>query len=207
LTGEIAASLHTNKTIQFGASSSMITGPYDVNQHTVMGVAYTNTQYYFKATGTSSYFPASNYTWTLFSPTGNPTLYGGSQPYITFNESGNHTLEVAKSSDCGTVTSSIFIDVQDNFSGFSIMASPNPVTSENLTITIQDESKQVQSLPENGEMKVELFHFNSATKRKQWTFKNHQRQLNLNFKGIEKGIYILRVSKGSHQQSKQIIIE
>ncbi len=42
-----------------------------------MGVAYTNTPYYFLATEPSQHFPPTQYTWTLFSPT-DPTLYSGS---------------------------------------------------------------------------------------------------------------------------------
>lgn len=207
ITSGDCGTISVSKTFQFGATPTTIIGPYDITQHTVMGVAYTNTTYYFLAGETSPYFPAQSYTWTLFPPTGNPTLYAGSQPYITLTETGYHTLQVSKMTDCGAVVSSIIINVQENLSGFRVMAAPNPVTNDVMNVTIDNESTQVQSLPQNGNMIVELFHFNSAMKRKQWTLKNHQKQFQLNLSGVPKGNYILRITKGNYQQSRQIIIE
>jgi hypothetical protein len=196
-----------SRTFQYGAPPATILGPYDPNQNTVMGVAYTNKTYYFLASETSPYFPAQSYTWTLFPPAGNPTLYGGSKPYITFSETGYHTLQVSKMTECGAVVSSLFLNVQEDVSGFSVMTAPNPVTSDVLSVTIESESAQVQQLPQEDAMTVELYDFNSAVKRKQWTLKNYQKQFQLNLTGVPKGLYVLRITKGNYQQSKQIIKE
>lgn len=195
-----------SKTFQFGATSSLIIGPYDVDEHTVMGVAYTNTPYYFTPYESSVHFPALSYTWTLFPPTGNPTLYSGSQPYITFTEEGLHTLQLQKTTECGVVTSSVVLNVQLNQSGFLLMAAPNPVTGDVMNISIEQENAQLKSLPADGETFVELYHFNSAMKIREWKFKNSQRQFQLDVRGIAKGKYIVRVRKGNVQQSKQILI-
>ncbi|MBW7840688.1 MAG: T9SS type A sorting domain-containing protein [Chitinophagaceae bacterium] len=207
ITSGDCGTITVSRTFQFGVLPTTIIGPYDITQHTVMGVAYTNTTYYFLAGETSPHFPAQSYTWTLFPPTGNPTLYAGGQPYITFAETGYHTLQVSKMTNCGAVVSSIIINVQENMSGFRVMAAPNPVTNDVMNVTIDNESSQVQSLPQNGNMMVEMFHFNSAMKRKQWTLKNHQKQFQLNLRGVPKGNYILRITKGNYQQSRQIIVE
>ncbi len=196
-----------NKTFQYGNTPSIVTGPYDINQHTIMGVAYTNTQYYFKATESSTAFPASNYTWTLFPPTGNPTLYGGSTIYVTCVETGIHTLQVEKTTVCGTVTSQITFNVEQNLAGFSMAIAPNPVTDQTVNILISDETSEVASLSPDGKTMVELFSFNFAKKEKQWTFNNSSKAFKLNLAGLAKGTYVLKITKGDYQQTKQIIIK
>jgi hypothetical protein len=196
-----------DRTFLLGVPATTIIGPYDITQHTVMGVAYAGSTYYFLAGESSPHFPPiGTYTWTLFPPTGNPTLYAGSQPYISFTETGLHTLQVAKNTACGTITTSILLEVQENISGFRMMAAPNPTNSNNITVSIEEESSQLQNLPPDGDMIVELFHFNSATKQKEWKVKNHQKKFSLNLHGVAKGNYLLRVTRGNQQQTRQIII-
>jgi hypothetical protein len=88
-------------------------------------------EYYFYVNETSTVFPATSYTWTLFPPTGNPTLHSGAQPYMVFDEAGTHLMQVTKNTDCGSITSEIEFDVQECLNGFS--AYPNP-SSGILTI-------------------------------------------------------------------------
>ncbi|MBB1287303.1 T9SS type A sorting domain-containing protein [Flavisolibacter sp. BT320] len=195
------------RSITVGAQPPSIIGPYDINRNTVMGVAYVNKTYYFTPLETSTFFPALGYTWTLFPPTGNPTLYGGSKPYIMFSETGYHTLQVAKNTDCGVVTSSILVNVQQELDGFRMAVAPNPVTGDVLNVTITDETASTQAIPADGDMSVELFELNSTMKRKEWKVKNHQKQFALNVGGLAKGIYILRVTRGNKQQSKQVIVQ
>lgn len=192
-----------SKTFQFGAFPAGIVGPYDVNQHTVMGVAYTNTPYYFIAVEDAVYFQGLNYTWTVFPPTGNPTLYSGNQPYMMFTEAGYHTLQLSKLSECGTVVSTVIVDVQENMSGFMILAYPNPVTSDNLNVSITQQNSELQALPTH----VELFNFNNFTKAREWTLPASQLIGNFNLSGLGKGYYVLRVTKGAYKQSKLILVQ
>lgn len=194
-----------SKTFQFGATASTIIGPYDINQHTIMGVAYTNTTYYFVANEISSFFPAQSYTWTLFPPTDNPTLYSGQQPYITFIEPGYHTLQVSKQTECGSIVSSIIINVQQNYNGFRLSASPNP-TSNQITATIDEETNEMKALSTDTDIKFELYDFNTAQIKKQWTYKNVQSIFTLNLSGINNGTYVLKATKGKHNRAIKIII-
>lgn len=198
-------SMTVSKTFQFGVPPTIITGPYDITQHTVMGVACINEEYYFTATESSSYFPPTNYTWTLFPPVGNPTLYAGSQPYITFDELGYHTLQVAKTTQCGTTISSVIIDVQECI-GLRIAVSPNPAT-EMVLVNVDDESEDSKGSNKKNDIKMELFQFNTGVKHKQWSVNNNQKQFSLNLKGINKGVYVLRITKGKHQRSVKLIVE
>jgi len=188
-----------------GPPAVSIIGPYDPVQHTIMGVACIGQQYYFVA---SDVEPGQSYTWTLFPPAGSndlPSLYSGSTVYLTFNETGNYILRVSKSNSCGSTFTDATISPQQCFL-FSITASPNP-TSDVLNITIDNETAEVQSLDPNQNMLVELFNFNYTSKKKQWIFKNYQKQLSLNLNGLTKGTYILRVTKGDYKQVKKIILQ
>lgn len=183
-----------------------IVGPYDPVQHTIMGVPCVGQQYYFIATDIET---GQSYTWTLSPPPGsndNPTLYSGSTVYLTFNETGYYTLQVSKTNNCGTSISSIQLNVQDCLNGFSVIASPNPASSE-LTVTITNESENVSSLSRSELIKMEVYEFNSGTKQKQWTFINDKKQFTLNLNGISKGAYLLKVTKGRYSQSTKIIIQ
>ncbi len=123
--------------------------------------------------------------------------------YLNFSEPGYHTLRLDKATSCGTITTEVIINVQENYR-FELMASPNP-TTDAVNIIIANESPQVRSLPQNDNMIVELFNFNTSLKAKQWTFKNHQKQFGLNLFGLPAGQYLLSVKKGTYRKTLQII--
>ena len=88
---------------------------------------------------------------------------------------------------------------------FRLSASPNP-TSDVLQVTIDNETQQVKALNKDENINIELIDFNTATKRKSWSFKNVQNTFNLSVANLPKGQYIIRVTKGNFKQTKQIIV-
>lgn len=192
------------RTVYIGPVPSPLTGPYDPIQHTVMGVACTGQQYYFQ----SDSDPASTYVWTLIPPPGStqPTyLFSGSTAYMSFAEVGCYTLTVAKTNSCGTVVSKRNVCTEQCYSGFTVMASPNPA-SDVLLVTIDNETADVKALSVDENIMIELYDFNTSVKQKQWSFKNDNNRFSLNLNGVPKGKYVLRVKKGNYSQSTQLIV-
>lgn len=195
-----------NKSLLAGPPTVTIIGPYEPVEHTIMGVACVRKQYYFIASDNET---GQTYTWTLFPPPGStdfPTLYSGSTVYLTFGETGYYTLRVSKTNSCGTTSTDMVINAQECINGFRVMASPNPAT-DMIVVTTDNETGEVKSLSKDENVKIELYQFNTGTKQKQWSFKNSQKQFTLNVSGINKGLYVLKVSKGKYQQSIKVIIE
>jgi Secretion system C-terminal sorting domain len=98
----------------------------------------------------------------------------------------------------------MIIPVQQNY-GFRISASPNP-TSDDLNVTIDNETADVKALKKEENIKIDLIDFVTGTKRKSWSYKNVQNTFNLSVANLPKGQYVIRVSKGRYKQTKQIII-
>jgi hypothetical protein len=195
-----------HKFLRAGPPAITILGPYDPVDNTIMGVACAGKQYYFKAGDPET---GQSYAWTLFPPPGSggfPTIYSGSTVYITPNDIGYNTLHVAKTNSCGSTSTDMIVDVQQCFSGFNVIASPNP-TKDQLTVTIANETDEVKTLSKDENVKMELYDFNTGTNKKQWEFKTHQKQYTLKLSGIKKGIYILKVTKEKQQQSVKLVIE
>lgn len=198
-----STTFNINKNITVGAQSISIIGPYDPVQHTIMGVVCQGKQYYFIA-GDSE--PMQTYTWTVFPPPGSidlPAMYSGSTVYLTFSELGYYTLRVSKTNSCGTTFTDVVLHVQECMSGFGLRTSPNP-TKATISVTIENETKLVSA---SKDVKVELFNFYTGERKRQWSFGNNQKQFNLNVSGLAKGIYILKITKGKHQQSSKVMIE
>ena len=191
-----------------GPLSPYISGPFDPIQNTIMNVAYVGEQYYFIASEYIPESPAPTYTWTLTPPPGsggNVSLFSGGTIYLYFNDGeGNYTLNLTKTTSCGSNSIAIVIPVQQNY-GFRISASPNP-TSDVLNVTIDNETADVKALKKEENIKIDLIDFVTGTKRKSWSYKNVQNTFNLSVANLPKGQYVIRVSKGSYKQTKQIII-
>ena len=191
-----------------GPIPAYIEGPFDPVQNTIMGVAYTGQQYYFVASEYVPESPAPTYIWTLTPPAGSggsTSLFGGHKIYLYFNDGeGDYILDLAKTTACGTNHTTMVIHVQQNY-GFRLSASPNP-TSDVLQVTIDNETPQAKALNKDENISIELFDFNSATKRKNWSFKNVQNTFNLSVANLPKGQYIIKVTKGNYKQTKQIIV-
>lgn len=194
------------KTVQMGNTFPTFVGPYDVDQHTIMGVTCVGTQYYYVATGNPA---GQSYTWTLFPPAGSsdlPSMYSGSTVYLTFNETGIYTLRLSKTNSCNTTMMEKQINVQGCVSGFGIIVAPNPA-SDVITVSIVNENDEVKSLSNTSNLKIELYQFNTGVKQKQWAFNNQQKQMALPVNSMPKGIYILKVTKGKFSQSEKVVIE
>lgn len=191
-----------------GPPPTEIIGPYDPVQHTIMGVACVGKQYYFVASDPND--PGSqSYTWTLFPPVGStefPTMYSGTTVYLKFNEIGYHTLRVSKTNSCGSSYTDRLINAVECPNGFSVVASPIPAKNL-ITVTTINETSSVKTLSKTEMVKIELYEFNTGLKQKQWQFKNDQQQFTLNVSEINKGIYVLKITKSDYQSSVKVIIE
>lgn len=192
--------------VVMGPSLVTIAGPYDPVQHTIMGVACVGEQYYFTP---FEYFNSNDsYTWTLFPPVGsneNIRLFSGWQVQFDFYVTGYHILRVTKTNSCGSTSTDMTINVQECFNNFRLTVSPNPATSQ-ITASIDDESNQVKALGADTDIKFEIYNFNTGSKQKQWKYKNNQSQFTLNLSGLNKGVYILKASKGKYSQSIKVIL-
>lgn len=192
------------KQIAAGPPLINILGPYDPIQHTIMGVACVGEEYYFIANDSET---GQTYTWTLFPPTGSseyPRMFSGSQVQFDFVVPGYHTLRVAKTNSCGTTYTEISINVQECF-GFRLSASPNPATDQ-ITATIDEETKAVKTLSPDTDIRFELYNFNTGLRQRQWIFKNNQNQFRLSLSGLNKGVYVLNATKGKYKQSIKVIV-
>lgn len=193
--------------VVMGPSLVTIAGPFDPIQHTIMGVACVGEEYYF--TPYTPAEPGDSYTWTLFPPIGsneNIRLFSGWQVQFDFFVTGQHTLRASKTNSCGSTFTDMTINVQECYENFRMTASPNPASSQ-ITVTIDDESNQVKALSPDTDIKFEIFEFNSGIKKKQWNHKNSSKQFNLNLSGLNKGVYVLKGTKGKYRQSIKIVIQ
>lgn len=146
----------------------------------------------------------SSYPFT-YSPSGPALNFSGSSGSTAYNQR-NGIFDFTANTGCGTTTSTFTWPVIVQGWGFRVSASPNPATN-NLTVSIVDESPEVKALSKNETVTMTLYNLNSAIAVKTWTFKNNQTKFNLNISNLKKGNYILKVQKGKYQQSEQIIIE
>ncbi len=206
LCGDPNATIQIQKSVIAGPPPAEITGPYDPQQHTIMGVMCTGDSYYFTAYDND---PGSSYTWTLTAPpnytTILPTMYSGSPVYMSADSVGTWTLQLAKSNTCGTTITTKYLDVEECYNFFTIIAYPNPAKG-NIKVTIQqNDAKSRNTL--TGNVLIELYNFNTAARQKQWTFAGVQSQYDLNIAQVPKGIYILRVSVAGIQQSTKLVVE
>lgn len=200
--------IEIEKNLKAGPYPSFILGPYEPLAHTIMGVTCLNEQYYFVASEVL-YDPQQSYMWVLFPPPSSssfPTLHSGSTIYLTFIETGLHTLRVTKTNSCGNISTDMLIDVQLCSGSLRIIASPNP-TKNKLTVQLMDPYDNHEQLSLEEVVAMELYQAATGIKKRSWSFKNNQKSFELNVAGLNRGIYILRVSKGKFWHTKQIIIE
>ncbi|MGQ0739278.1 MAG: T9SS type A sorting domain-containing protein [Bacteroidota bacterium] len=126
----------------------------------------------------------------------------GSSAYNQRNGIFNFTANTG----CGTATTTFTWPVIVQGWGFRVAVNPNPA-SDNLIVSITDESKEVKALSQDETVTLTLYNLNSTIIVKRWTFKNNQARFNLNVSDVKMGHYILVAQKGKHQQSEQIFIE
>jgi hypothetical protein len=144
-----------------------------------------------------------------------PGLYPTGSP-IPMNYMGTPgsyvVVEIRLTTPCGTSPwmgyEVEFVDcsMMKNSGQFDVKASPNPV-SDNLYVTLENESAEVKTLKRSENVKFALYDFNRGRLVKQWSFGNDQKGYKLNVTGIRAGKYILVVTKGKYRQSTHIIID
>lgn len=88
---------------------------------------------------------------------------------------------------------------------FRITVSPNPVSGKELTVVIDNLSKEMKLLNNEAPVSYQLFHFSTKQPVKQWQLKNSSLQ-RLNISDVKPGEYLMVVTKGKKQQSAKIII-
>ena len=125
--------------------------------------------------------------------------------YFSINTGQTASYQMTAIGPCGTYTKNFGATVQQG-GGFLISPSPNPA-SENLKVSITDESPEVKALSAEENIVLSLYQFNSTILTKEWHFKNNQKQFSLNVSDLKRGQYILVVTKGKFKQSQQVIIE
>lgn len=126
----------------------------------------------------------------------------GSTPY----EQRSVTFTSTVLYGCVAVNNSFnFSVIVQGWGFFSITASPNPATDD-LNVTVSDESPEVKSLSKDEKVIIQLYELNTNLLARQWNFKNDQSQYKLNVRGLRSGQYILIISKGKYKESKHIII-
>jgi Secretion system C-terminal sorting domain len=123
----------------------------------------------------------------------------GSTPYQT----RNGIFNVSAQTSCGAFDGTFTWPVVVQGWSFTISVSPNPAM-DYLIVSIKEELPNVNK---EEDITMTLYDLNSTAVIKIWNFKNNQNMFNLNISGINRGHYILVVSKSNYQQSKQIIIE
>lgn len=166
--------------------------------------------YIFRPTLVTGTYP-SQYQWSYrVSGTTTETIISstGEDGLFIFPNTGTYDILVRPVNDCGIgATASVkTIDVVFScYSGFSMAVTPNPASSD-INITIDRESEEVKSLSKNQQVLFQLYELNTRMLVKQWSFDNALNKRQLNISNIKSGNYILVVTKGKFQHSKQIVI-
>lgn len=143
-----------------------------------------------------------------------------SQSPVTINGggAGNHILRCDVTNACGTA--SISQSYNRPPSGFRIVVSPNPVSS-NLAIIFSEQTdleavgkqqgqelKPAQSMKSTGRTIATLFEFNTRKQVRQWTQnETSSKGYNYNVAGLRKGLYILQVDRNNQTATTKIIVE
>ena len=191
---------------------------YNINPYSTGNECYTpNSLYYFSIEpGQNDFQFVTGYEWgyrpynsTNETIVGDPNL-PNTTVTINFPTTGFYEVFVRPKNYCGTgIESTSIIEVVSMCSGvgwYRVTASPNP-TKDDLNIIIDDEKEEVKNLSKNEAVKMSLYNLYTKQIVRLWEFKNDQSLHKLNVRGLKKGMYVLVVSKGKYQQSKQIIIE
>jgi hypothetical protein len=140
-----------------------------------------------------------------WSSSGSNLNFSGSSGSAAYQQR-NGIFDVFAQTACGNYSGTFTWPVIVQGWSFTLSASPNPAR-QNLLVSIGDESADVKALNKEENITMTLYNVNSSVIIKRWNFKNNQNRFNLNISSFRKGQYVLVVTKGKHQQSKQIFIE
>jgi hypothetical protein len=161
---------------------------------------------------------AGNYTWTgitniSISHSGSGTWsYGSSNTFGFYLNTGqNMNLTFNGTGNCGAVNATrTFLQS----GGFSVVASPNP-TSDNININIipSDDTttstlKSSANTTSNKLTSMSIYDINSGRLVRKWDYQEAEKmQYILNIIGINKGIYVLKVTRNNFTSSIKIIVD
>lgn len=134
---------------------------------------------------------------------------------FSFNISSgqNISVNITGTNSCGRQTTATRTFIQSG--GYSIVASPNPATSNvNVSITeVEDTSATASSKTQvtsntNGITKMYLYDFYTGGIVKQWTFNEvKSNNYNLNIVGVKSGVYVLKMERDNKATSTKIIVQ
>lgn len=117
----------------------------------------------------------------------------------------DYIVDVEAVTSCGVSALSGVLVSFPPCGSFRIYSSPNPA-SDNMYVTIEDESMTSKEKINDQKIKIELYDFNSGQVIKQWSFDALENEFKLNVKELKKGQYILRIVRNKIQKTKQVII-
>ncbi len=147
----------------------------------------------------------SGYPFSWSHNTNGKTLFFSGSSGSTNYSSRTVTFTSTVLNGCNAINNTFNFSIVAQGSFFNITASPNPATND-LTVSITDESPEVKSLSKNENVILQLYEFNTNLLVKQWNFKNTQKQFKLDVSGYKNGQYVLVIQKGNYKESKLIII-
>ncbi len=147
---------------------------------------------------------ASSYPFS-WSSSGTQLNFSGTAGSTAYNQR-NGTFTFSVNTGCSVTATTYTWPVIVQSGGFRVAASPNPAT-DNVVVSIADESEEVKNLSREETVSMTLYKLDGTSVVKRWIFKNNQNKFTVNVSDVKKGNYILKVQKGKHQQSEQIIIK
>ena len=213
ITATVGGNCYTNNTRSILIN---VGGPYagfNIVDYIQSGSCYQAEAFYFFKANLAFGSGQTSYQWGYrLQGSPNQTIISGTSQTenFIFPTSGTYEVFVRGVNACGigTPESVKAITVVDSCGsgGFRMTASPNP-TSDQLNVTIDNETENSKAPTTFENTTIELYNFNTGLKQKEWKFSNNEKMFKLSVKGLAKGLYVLRVTKGAFNQSRQISIE
>jgi len=213
ITATVGGNCYTNNTKSISIN---IGGPYagfNIVDYIQTGVCYEPNAFYFFKANLAFGSGQTSYQWGYrLQGSPNQTILAGTSQTETFifPTSGTFEVFVRGVNACGVGTpesvKTITVVSSCTTGGFRMTASPNP-TVDILNVAIDNETEALKAAGAGETTTIELFDFNSGMKQKEWKFLNAEKAFKLSVKGLSKGLYVLRVTKGTFNQSRQISIE
>jgi hypothetical protein len=142
-----------------------------------------------------------------------PFNWSTAGPFVSFsgtsgssvNQQRNAIFNFTAQTSCGTFNGTYTWPVVVA-SWLRIATSPNPA-SDNLLVSIEEESSKLTTLKSSENISISLYDFNTNMLVKKWTFNKGERKFNLNIASIMRGQYVLIIRRGKEHGSKQVMLQ
>jgi hypothetical protein len=142
-----------------------------------------------------------------------PFNWSTAGPFVSFsgtsgssvNQQRNAIFNFTAQTSCGTFNGTYTWPVVIA-SWLRIATSPNPA-SDNLLVSIEEESSKLTTLKSSENISISLYDFNTNMLVKKWTFNKGERKFNLNIASIMRGQYVLIIRRGKEHGSKQVMLQ